>query len=459
MGSIVARLLSLLPCGGSLPEEVWNRRCRFLMALTWFHALAIAMVGPIAGYSWEVSASALFREDTVLHTLLEGSLVALFALLATLKRAGRTFQATMLGFGLMTSSAILVHLSGGYIELHFHFFVMLAFLALLQDWVPYLLAILYVAVHHGVVGVLWPEEVYNHPAALAAPWTWAGIHAFFIFWACVGSVVAWKFNEKAQEKIRKQAEELDKLNKLQADFAAMMAHDLRSPLTSVISTAAMLGDGLLGPVSEEQKKWLAKIEANCLQLVEIVNDFLDLSKIEAGHIALAKQLVDVRELVRSTVETYLPLANGKKIVIRDRLDANLPLLEVDPKRMDQVLSNLISNALKFTPEGGEIEVGAKRENGGVRLWVKDNGLGIAPEEVKTLFQKYRQASAAEESAQRGTGLGLLISKLLVEAHGGRIQVESALGKGSTFTVVIPRSVARLGWNPTALKFPSGRVEN
>jgi signal transduction histidine kinase len=437
MAAIARKLFGFLPSGGSLPEEVWRRRCRFLMALTWFHALVIALIGPIAGYSWELSPSAFFREGTVLHALLEGSLVGLFALLATCARAGRTFQATMLGFGLMTSSAILVHLSGGYIELHFHFFVMLAFLALLQDWVPYLLAILYVAVHHGAVGVLWPEEVYNHQAALEAPWTWAGIHAFFIFWACVGSVVAWKFNELAQEKIKKQAEELDKLNRLQADFAAMMAHDLRSPLTSVISTAAMLGEGLLGAVTEEQKRWLGKIETNCLQLVEIVNDFLDLSKIEAGHVSLAKQLVDLRELVRSSLETYLPLANGKRIALRDRLDADLPMLEVDPKRMDQVLSNLIGNALKFTPEGGEVEVGAKRDNGRVRLWVKDSGLGIAPEEVKSLFQKYRQASAAEESAQKGTGLGLLISKLLVEAHGGQIRVESAPGRGSTFTVIIP----------------------
>jgi PAS domain S-box-containing protein len=104
------------------------------------------------------------------------------------------------GFGLMSSSAILVHLSGGYIEFHFHFFVMLTFLALCQDWIPYILAVGFVAVHHGVVGVLWPQAVYNHEAAYNAPWTWAGIHALFVLWSCLGSVIAWRFNERAFEQ-------------------------------------------------------------------------------------------------------------------------------------------------------------------------------------------------------------------------------------------------------------------
>src|SRR5689334_10732504 len=155
------------------------------------------LAGPVLGYSWQLSFTALFRHETVLHTVGEGLIVAFFAAVAGWPRAGRTLQATFVGFGLMSSSAILVHLSGGYIELHFHFFVMLTFLALCQDWIPYGLAVAFVAVHHGVVGVIYPESVYNHPAAFNAPWTWAGIHAFFVLWSCVGSVVAWRFNERA----------------------------------------------------------------------------------------------------------------------------------------------------------------------------------------------------------------------------------------------------------------------
>jgi two-component system sensor histidine kinase/response regulator len=194
---IANRLWSVVPKGGSLPEEVWLGRHRFLVGLTWFHAVIIALVGPVFGYGWELSFGALFRGDTVLHTVAEGLVVAACALMASRKEASRTLRASLVGLGLVSSSAILVHLSGGYIELHFHFFVMLVFLALYQDWVPYGLAVLYVAVHHGVVGVLWPREVYNHAAAISAPWTWAGIHAFFVLWSCVGSIIAWRFNEAA----------------------------------------------------------------------------------------------------------------------------------------------------------------------------------------------------------------------------------------------------------------------
>ena len=191
------KVWSFVPSGGSLPEPVWSSRRRFLVGLTWFHAVVIAMLGPILGYRWDLDPGAFLRGGTVLHTIAEASIVAVFATIGSWRRANRSVQATAVGFGLMSSSAILVHLSGGYIELHFHFFVMLVFLALFQDWTPYMLAVAYVAIHHGIIGFLWPQDVYNHAAAFAAPWTWAGIHAFFVLWSCVGSVIAWRFNEQA----------------------------------------------------------------------------------------------------------------------------------------------------------------------------------------------------------------------------------------------------------------------
>src|SRR5258705_2030237 len=197
IASFFKRLWELVPSGGALPEEVWRSRFRFLVGLTWFHAAVIALVGPALGWNRELSLRAFFDDDFALHTVAEGAIVGAFALVASWRRLGRTIQATAVGFGLLSSSAILVHLSGGVIELHFHFFVMLTFLALCQDWIPYLLAVAFVAVHHGVVGVLWPQSVYNHEAAFNSPWTWAGIHALFVLWSCVGSVVAWRFNEQA----------------------------------------------------------------------------------------------------------------------------------------------------------------------------------------------------------------------------------------------------------------------
>jgi PAS domain S-box-containing protein len=195
--TLLSQIWSLVPSGGSLPEKVWHGRRQFLVGLVWFHAAAIILAGPLLGHRWEWSLAALIHHGTVLHTAAEGLAVAFFAALACWPRTSRTFQASAVGFGLMSASGVLVHLSGGYIEAHFHFFVMLAFMALFQDWIPYLLAVAFVAVHHGVVGVIWPTEVYNHAAAYTSPWTWAAIHAGFVLASCVGSVIAWRFNERA----------------------------------------------------------------------------------------------------------------------------------------------------------------------------------------------------------------------------------------------------------------------
>lgn len=192
-----ANLSACLPTGGSLPEAVWASRHRFLVILTWLHALLISLSGLVFQSRWELSLDGLFESDSVLHPFAECAIVVVCAALAGWHGLGRSARATCVGFGLMSCSAIMVHLSGGYIEFHFHFFVMIVFLALYQDWIPFGLAIAFVALHHGVVGILWPEDVYNHAAAIASPWTWAGIHAFFVLSAAVGSVIAWRFNETA----------------------------------------------------------------------------------------------------------------------------------------------------------------------------------------------------------------------------------------------------------------------
>ena len=193
----VRRLWRYLPSGGSLSDPLWQQRCRLLIGLAWCHVALILLWGLVRGYRWELSLAAVAQDDTLLHTAGEALIVATFAAVAQWARANRTVQSIALALGLMSASAILVHLSGGYIELHFHFFVMLVFLALLQDWLPFLLAVGYVIAHHGVIGVLWPSHVYNHAAAIAAPWKWAGIHALFVGASCIGSILAWRLNERA----------------------------------------------------------------------------------------------------------------------------------------------------------------------------------------------------------------------------------------------------------------------
>jgi len=230
------------------------------------------------------------------------------------------------------------------------------------------------------------------------------------------------------------------LEKLKADFTAMIIHDLRSPLTALLSAVAVLEDGLAGPLSREQKNWLVKINFGASHLLHLVNAFLDLSKLEEGRIELVTEDADLKQLIENSVDYYSILARDKKISLTCRVAPGLPSIAADPRRLDQVFFNLLSNAIKFTGEGGKIEVGASRVNdSGVQVWVKDSGVGIPAQEIGQLFQKYRQMASGKSSQEKGTGLGLVICKMIVEAHGGKIWVESTEGKGTTFFFSLPRN--------------------
>ncbi len=245
-------------------------------------------------------------------------------------------------------------------------------------------------------------------------------------------------NSQLYEKIQTQARALEEANKLQADFTAMIAHDLRSPLSNVIGIAEMMDQGLFGPLSEEQKNWLGRMRNNAKNLVSLVSDFLDVSKLESGRIELHRALTDVADLACATVANYKSVAAAKMIALTYSGDPSIPHIEVDARRLDQVITNLITNAIKFTNEGGRIQVrvlpGQEKE---IRIEIQDSGVGIPRAEIAKLFQKYRQADNARALADKGTGLGLVICKMIVEAHGGRIWIDSDEGKGTTFSFTLP----------------------
>jgi signal transduction histidine kinase len=227
------------------------------------------------------------------------------------------------------------------------------------------------------------------------------------------------------------------LEKLKADFNAMIVHDLRAPLTAIMSSAAIIEDGLVGPVTDEQKNWLLKITTGSHSLLNLINDFLDLSKIEAGRLDLIRAEVDLEQLVQASLEDYMLLAREKKISLNGRFEKPLSRINVDGARLGQVFTNLISNAIKFTGEGGTIELGAAQNDGGTTVWVKDSGVGIPAHEIGDLFEKYRQTQSGKTSKHKGTGLGLVICKMIVESHGGKIWAESHEGKGTTFFFNLP----------------------
>jgi signal transduction histidine kinase len=240
------------------------------------------------------------------------------------------------------------------------------------------------------------------------------------------------------EETRRQAHELEKANQLQADFTAMIAHDLRSPLMNIMGVAEVMMGGTFGGVTEEQKKWLLRLRASGQSLVDLVSDFLDVSKLESGYVDVNREVVDLAELIQKSIESFRVLALDKNISIKGTVDPALPSIHADPRRLDQVLSNLISNAIKFTGEGGEVEVVAQVADATkVNVRVRDTGEGIPADEIGQIFEKYRQGGNVKQSSDKGTGLGLVICKMIVEAHGGCIWVESEVGKGSTVFISLP----------------------
>ncbi|HEY0322934.1 MAG TPA: ATP-binding protein [Pyrinomonadaceae bacterium] len=230
---------------------------------------------------------------------------------------------------------------------------------------------------------------------------------------------------------------LRELSEMKEEFLALTTHDLRSPLTVISGVISFFTSGRLGELTPEQKNMVAMMERNAQSLIELVNDLLDASKLESGTMRLELASIELRGLVDELRENMEPLAREKGLKMEEDLPADLPPIEADRPKLRRILINLLSNAIKFTGRGGRVTVRGAREDGAlVRISVSDTGVGIAPEDVKRLFDKYEQARSRATRGEKGTGLGLYITKQLVELHGGEIKVESELGKGSTFSFTI-----------------------
>ncbi|MBI2173653.1 MAG: PAS domain-containing sensor histidine kinase, partial [Candidatus Omnitrophica bacterium] len=239
---------------------------------------------------------------------------------------------------------------------------------------------------------------------------------------------------KAEQALHSANKRLEELNDLKDDLIAKVSHELRTPLTSIKEGLSLLLDNVLGQTTAEQQDFLKTMDQDVNRLVEFVNVMLDISKIEAGRMRLQRQSVDPRLLIESLVASYQPLISRRKVCI-DGDEAAAVL--VDAERIRQVLTNLLSNALKHTQEEGSIYFHLKRADGMLGVAVEDNGPGIAPEDLPQLFQKFSQLGQPSTGGSRGTGLGLVLCRELVELHGGRIEVVSEVGCGSTFTVWLP----------------------
>jgi signal transduction histidine kinase/HAMP domain-containing protein len=243
-------------------------------------------------------------------------------------------------------------------------------------------------------------------------------------------------NAKLFREIEEKGRELEAASRHKSQFLANMSHELRTPLNSVLGFTELLVDGIYGELPDKAKATVARVQANGRHLLGLINDVLDLSKIEAGQLTLALEDYSVGQIVRSTVTAVEPLARSKGLSLAATVAENLPLGRGDERRLTQVLLNLAGNAVKFT-ETGAIDILADAIDGHFEITVRDTGPGIAPTDQALIFDEFQQVDSSSTRQKGGTGLGLAISKRIVEMHGGTIGVESVPGSGSTFRMKIP----------------------
>ncbi|MFH1046523.1 MAG: ATP-binding protein [Candidatus Omnitrophota bacterium] len=233
------------------------------------------------------------------------------------------------------------------------------------------------------------------------------------------------------------------LDQLKSDFVSKVTHELRTPIVTVQNSVALILTKAAGPITEAQEKFLNIMQRNLKRLALLIDDILDLSKLEASKMELKFESCSMKKIINETVESLNPWANSKSIVIERKIEEGLPDIKIDPNRIIQVLNNIIGNAIKFTPASGKITVaaGLDQEKKNALVNVTDTGIGIAQQDLERVFDKFQQVGERVATDISGTGLGLAIAREIIELHGGKIWAESEKGQGTSFKFLLPLTSA------------------
>ncbi len=249
-------------------------------------------------------------------------------------------------------------------------------------------------------------------------------------------------NVRLFREIQEKSAQLEIANHHKSEFLANMSHELRTPLNAIIGFSEVLSERMFGEVNEKQAEYLKDIHESGRHLLSLINDILDLSKIEAGRMELEVTTFDLPTALSNAMTLIRERAQRHGIQLGMEVDPALGEFSGDERKFKQIMLNLLSNAVKFTPDGGKVDILATRANGAVEVAVRDTGIGIAPEDQQAVFEEFRQVGRDQMRKAEGTGLGLALTKRFVELHGGAIRLHSTPGQGSTFTVSLPLSAGR-----------------
>jgi signal transduction histidine kinase len=249
-------------------------------------------------------------------------------------------------------------------------------------------------------------------------------------------------NVRLFEEIQEKSRQVEEASKHKSQFLANMSHELRTPLNAILGYAELVLDGIYGDAPEKMRNVLERIQTNGKHLLGLINDVLDLSKIEAGQLVLSLNDYSIKDMMQGVYVAVEPLAGNKKLNFKLEVPPDLPQARGDERRLSQVLLNLVGNAIKFT-DTGEVAMKASTANGSYTVAVRDTGPGIAEADQAKIFEEFQQSESTHTKAKGGTGLGLAIAKRIVEMHGGRLWVESTLGNGATFFFTIPLRVEQV----------------
>jgi signal transduction histidine kinase len=249
-------------------------------------------------------------------------------------------------------------------------------------------------------------------------------------------------NIRLIDELRHKSAELEVASRHKSEFLANMSHELRTPLNAIIGFSEVLHEKMFGELSEKQDEYVVDILNSGRHLLSLINDILDLSKIEAGRMELDLAEFALAPAIENALALVKERAQRQGVALDCAIDAGLEQVRADERKFKQVLLNLLSNAVKFTPEGGAVQVRATRNGAWLEVAVRDTGAGIAPEDQAAVFEEFKQVGNDRARRAEGTGLGLPLTKRIVELHGGEMRLESAPGEGSTFSFTLPLAAAQ-----------------